>query len=95
MTKTLVTLAAAGALGAATLIPTQPAQAMAWWVAPVIIGGVVGGAALGAAASSAYADPRLPSAAYPSGTVSVRPVNNCYVTQERIRGRIRNVEICQ
>jgi hypothetical protein len=95
MTRTLVTLAAAGAFGAATLMPTQPAQAMAWWVAPAIIGGVVGGVALGTAVSSAYADPRLPSTAYPSGTVSVRPVSNCYVTQERIRGRIRNVEICR
>jgi hypothetical protein len=97
MRKTLVALAAAGTLAGATLYQPTPAHAV-WWVAPAIIGGVVGGVALGAAAASAnqrYMDPRLPAASYPrTGSVYVQPTAQCHISREVIDGRWRRVEIC-
>jgi len=55
MRKTLATLATTGAiaLGGLSASP-QPANAVAWWVAPAIAGGVILGAAGGAAAAGGY-----------------------------------------
>ena len=61
MRKTLATLATTGvlALGGLSGAP-QPANAVAWWVAPAIVGGVIVGGAAGAAANTYYAGPNGP-----------------------------------
>ncbi|HET9904747.1 MAG TPA: hypothetical protein VFQ27_13715 [Xanthobacteraceae bacterium] len=98
MKRTLMALAAAATVAGGALYSPPQAHATPAWVVPAIIGGVVGGAVLGAAAASAnqaYLDPRVPAAAYPrAGTVYVQPTSSCYITRERIDGRLRRVEVC-
>ena len=83
MKKTFLSLLAAAVVGTAGLTAEpQPAHAVAWWVAPAIIGGVVVGVGVGAVASGGANQ----SYAYePSG---------CRVVTERINGQRRRVEIC-
>ncbi|HEX2511248.1 MAG TPA: hypothetical protein VHK44_01470 [Xanthobacteraceae bacterium] len=94
MIKPLTTIAAAGALAAATIaVPTQ-ANALAQWVVPAIVVAGVGGLAVGAVAT-AHAD----TYAYrPAGTVYVQPraAASCQIVRERTpNGTIRRVQICQ
>jgi hypothetical protein len=95
--KTAITLAAAAAIGTAGMAaaPT-PAQAMAWWVVPAIVGGVVVGGATVAAANNAYAGPEVYEPA-PGGTVYVRPTvapTACHWARERVPGGWRRVQVC-
>ena len=97
MIRPLTTIAAAGALAAATVaVPTQ-ANALAEWVVPAIVVAGVGGLAVGAVAT-AHAD----TYAYaPTGTVYVQPraaraAATCQIVRERTRsGAIRQVQICE
>ena len=104
MRKTLLTLAstAAIALGGLSVAP-QPANAVAWWVAPAIVGGVVVGGAMGAAAAQNYYQgpnapghyayvPAQPYDAYASD-VYVQP-RDCFWTRERVRGGWARVRVC-
>jgi|ERR671914_659692 hypothetical protein len=100
MIKPLTTIAAAGALAAATVaVPTQ-ANALAQWVVPTIVVAGVGGLALGMAAT-AQANTYAAGPAYvPTGTVVVQPrtraAATCQIVRERTpSGAIRRVEICQ
>jgi len=107
MRKTLTTLAAATALGAASLAAPSPASAqIAEWVIPVIIGaGVLGvgvGAAVNTAPPPASVEPAPTPATYP-GTVTLQPttrtasttsVGTCRIVGERIPGGTRRVRIC-
>jgi hypothetical protein len=96
MRKTLTTIAAAGALAAATIsVPTQ-ANAFAQWVIPAIVVAGVGAAVVGsAAANAAYAPP----AYAPAGSVYVQPrtaaVSNCHIVRERTASGWRRVEVCE
>jgi hypothetical protein len=94
MRKTLTTIAAAGALAAATVsVPTQ-ANALAQWVVPAIIVAGVGGAAVGAVASANAAPVYAPS----GGAVYVQPrvATSCQIVRERMpNGTIRRVQVCQ
>jgi hypothetical protein len=93
MRKALTSLAAAGALAAATVsVPTQ-ANALAQWVVPVIIVAGVGGAIVGSvAANAAYAPP----AYAPAGNVYVQPrvAAKCHIVRERTASGWRRVEVC-
>jgi len=99
MIKPLTTLAAAGALVAATVsVPTQ-ANALAQWVVPAIVVAGVGGLAVGAVAT-AHADSYAYSPMYaPAGAVYVQPraqATTCQIVRERTpNGNIRRVQICQ
>jgi hypothetical protein len=109
MRKTLVTLAATGALalGGLSAAP-QPANAVAWWVAPAIVGGVIAGGAVGAAAANNYyAGPNAPGhyAYAPGYYVPPQPYDgysaraeymepSCYWTRERVRGGWRRIRVC-
>jgi hypothetical protein len=94
MKRALTTIAAAGALAAATVaVPTQ-ANAFAQWVIPAIVVAGVGGAALGVTAANAgyyngtYA---------PAGSVYVQPraAATCRIVRERTAGGgLRRVEVC-
>jgi hypothetical protein len=91
MRKTALALAAAGTIALGAISAPQPAQAQ-WWVAPLIIGGVVLGTA---AVASAAAGPRAYYA--PAGAVYVRPVGapgTCRIMRERVPGGWRRVEVC-
>jgi hypothetical protein len=84
-------LAAAGTIALGAISAPQPAQAQ-WWVAPLIIGGlVVGTVAVASAASS-------PRGFYePAGSVYVRPIGaqaSCRIMRERVPGGWRRVEVC-
>lgn len=73
--KTIVSLVAAAALGLAVTAAPKPANALAWWVAPAIVAGVVGGVAVGAATTNAaYAQADYA----PAGAVYVRPTVGCH-----------------
>jgi hypothetical protein len=98
MIKPLTTLAAAGALVAATVsVPTQ-ANALAQWIVPAIVVAGVGGLAVGAVAT-AHADSYANSPTYaPAGAVYVQPraQASCQIVRERMaNGTIRRVQICQ
>jgi hypothetical protein len=92
-----MTLAAAGAIGLAGLASTsQPANAVAWWVAPAIIGaagaGIVGGAMV--TSNAAYAAAVQPA---PAGAVYVQPASGfteCRIIRERVAGGWRRAQIC-
>jgi hypothetical protein len=88
MKKTIISLAAAGALAAAAVTAApQPANAVAWWVAPAIIGGVIVGTAAGATVANAnYARAE-------AGNVYVRPTG-CYMARQRIDGVWHRVRVC-
>ena len=91
MKKGIVALTACAALGLAVTAAPQPAHAVVWWVAPAIIGGVVGGAALGAVATNnanAYAYYNGP------GDVYVAPTTTCHWAQVQRNGRIFRERIC-
>lgn len=97
MIRPFTTIAAAGALAAATVaVPTQ-ANALAQWVVPTIVVAGVGGLALGVAAT-AHANS---VAVAPTGTVYVQPraaraAATCQIVRERTRsGAIRRVQICE
>jgi hypothetical protein len=100
MIKPFTTIAAAGALAAATVaVPTQ-ANALAEWVVPAIVIAGVGGLAVGAVAS-AHADSYAysPGPVYaPAGAVYVQPraAARCQIVRERTAsGAIRRVQVCQ
>ncbi len=98
MIKPLTTIAAAGALAAATVaVPTQ-ANALAQWIVPAIVVAGVGGLAVGAVAT-ANAGTYASSPVYaPSGAVYVQPraAASCQIVRERApNGTIRRVQICQ
>ena len=90
MRKALTTIAAGGALAAATVsVPTQ-ANAFAQWVIPAIVVAGVGGLAVGAVAANAqpvYA---------PSGSVYVQPraAATCHIVRERTANGYRRIEVC-
>jgi hypothetical protein len=95
MLKPLTTIAAAGALVAATVsVPTQ-ANALAQWVVPAIIVAGVGGLVVGTTAANAgYA--YGPTYA-PAGAVYVQPraARSCQIVRERTQsGNIRRVQVC-
>jgi hypothetical protein len=90
MKRTLLTLAAAAAIGTAGM---SAANAAPFWVAPVIIGGAIVGTAAVATAANAqgYYDPA------PRGTVSVRPMasaTQCFWARERVQGGWRRIQVC-
>ena len=85
--KTVIALAAAGALGLGTIGATQPAAATPAWVIPAIIVAGIGGVALGAAADNAYA--YGPPAH--TGVVTVRPSGACWMENRRSGP----VEVCR
>jgi len=92
MRKALTTLAAAGALTAATVsVPTQ-ANAFAQWIIPAIVVAGVGGAIVGstvaANATPAYA---------PAGSVYVQPraASTCHIVRERTPNGYRRVQVCE
>ena len=95
MIKPLTTIAAAGALAAATVaVPTQ-ANALAQWVVPAIVVAGVGGLAVGAVATAQAAPVYAPQ-----GAVYVQPrtraAATCQIVRERTpSGAIRRVQICQ
>lgn len=90
MRKSLLALSTAAALSLGIAAPS-PAQANAWWVIPVVIGGViVAGAA--AAATSPYRYGPAYGPAYYRGNVTVRP--RCRIVRERVPGGWRRVEVC-
>jgi hypothetical protein len=96
MKRALTTIAAAGALAAATVaVPTQ-ANAFAQWIIPAIVVAGVGGLAVGATAANANAV--YYNGAYaPGGSVYVQPraAATCQIVRERTAsGGIRRVEVC-
>jgi len=100
MIKPLTTIAAAGALAAATVaVPTQ-ANALAQWIVPAIVVAGVGGLAVGAVAT-AHADSYAYSPGYaPAGAVYVQPraraAATCQIVRERTpSGAIRRVQVCE
>jgi hypothetical protein len=95
MLKPLTTIAAAGALVAATVsVPTQ-ANAFAQWVVPALVIAGVGGLAAGAVAADSYAYSPRPMYA-PAGAVYVQPraAASCHIVRERTSSGWRRVEIC-
>jgi hypothetical protein len=101
MTRNLIALAAAGAIGAAGLAMPTKAEATPAWVVPVIIAAGVGGLVLGGAAVAA-SDPAYayygPGYGSPRGSVYVRPTGygpRCYWVRERTPWGPRDVEICR
>src|SRR5262249_48623944 len=91
MRKVLSSLAAAGAIAAATVAVPSQANAFAPWVVPVIIAAGVGGLAVGATAANA-------NAYGPRGDVYVQPraaaVSNCHIVRERTANGFRRIEVC-
>jgi hypothetical protein len=94
MKKTLLSLAAAAVIATGAIAAPQPAQAQ-WWIAPLIVGGLVGTVVVAGAATQrdlAYA----PGYA-PAGAVYVRPAGapgSCRIMRERVPGGWRRVEVC-
>lgn len=93
MRRAITTLAAAGALAAATVaVPTQ-ANALAEWVIPAIVVAGIGGAVIGVTAANAN------NYAYaPRGNVYVQPraAATCQIVRERTaNGGWRRVQVCQ
>jgi hypothetical protein len=105
MCKTLLTLASAAALALGGLsVAPQPANAVAWWVAPAIVGGVVVGGAVGAAAATNYyAGPNAPGHyayvppqpydAMASANVYVEP-RSCFWARQRVAGGWARIRVC-
>jgi hypothetical protein len=91
MRKTALALAAAGTIALGAISAPQPANAQ-WWVAPLIVGGVLAGTVAVAAAASS------PRGYYePAGSVYVRPFGapgTCRIVRERVPGGWRRAEIC-
>lgn len=106
MKRTLTTLAAATALGAATLAAPSPASAQfAEWIIPAIIGAGILGVGVGAAANNppppAYAEPApagtvyvQPTTTTRTATTTTRTAGSCRIVRERIPGGTRRVRIC-
>jgi hypothetical protein len=92
MRKTLMALSAAAVIGTASFAAPSPAQAHAWWVVPVVVGGVILGGAAIASASQPYG-PGYYGPAYYRGNVSVRP--SCRIVRERVPGGWRRYEVCR
>lgn len=103
MTKTILSLAAAGAiaLGGIAGAPTQ-AQA-AWWVAPVLVGTAVGAGAIGlASAANAQAyygaygyDPVIYDAPASRGVVYAAPSASCrWMRVQTADGRLIRQRVC-
>ena len=87
----LMALSAAAVIGTASFAAPSPAQANAWWIVPVVIGGViVAGAAASASQPYAYG---AYGPAYYRGNVSVRP--SCRIVRERVPGGWRRYEVCR
>ena len=94
MRKTILSVATAGALAVGGIAAApQPANAVAWWVAPVVVGGVIGGTVLGAAAASnanAYGYGYAPGYAYgppAQGVVYAAPSATCHWTRGQTADR--------
>ncbi len=108
MKRTLIALSTAAVLGTASIAAPSPAQAHAWWVVPVIVGGVL---VAGAAAASAnpyygqgYYGPSYygpgPGPAYYRGNVAVAPTTvqrtrSCRVVRERVAGGWNRYQVCR
>jgi hypothetical protein len=99
MRKALTSIAAAGALAAATVaIPTQ-ANAFAQWVIPAIVIAGVGGVVAGAAVAHADSYPDTTGYA-PAGAIYVQPragvaAANCHIVRERTPSGWRRVQVCE
>ena len=99
MKRTIVTLVAAAAVGAAGLTAMPRTADAQWWIAPAIIAGVVGGVAVGSAVqANAYPYDTNASAVAPAGTIYVQPTRSarsCEIVRERMSdGSIRRVRVC-
>lgn len=90
MRKSLLALSAVAALSFGIAAPS-PAQANAWWIVPVVIGGVIVAGAAAAATSPYRYDPAY-GRTYYRGNITVEP--NCRIVRERVPGGWRRVEIC-
>ena len=100
MRKTILSVATAGALAVGGIAAApQPANAVAWWVAPVVIAGVVGGTAVGAAAASnANAYAYAPGGYYgppAQGVVYAAPSASCHWARvQTADGRLIRQRVC-
>jgi hypothetical protein len=104
MRRAILSLIAAVAVGAAALVTApQPANAVAWWVVPAIVGAGVVGVGAGAIAQEQAHYAYEPLAYEPRGTVYVQPtagavytepVASCRIVRERINGRWQRVQLC-
>ena len=98
MKRTIVTLVAAAAVGAAGLTAMPRAADAQWWIAPAIIAGIVGGIAVGAAVQANAYPYDTYGSAVPAGTIYVRPTGSaqtCEIVRERMMdGSIRRVQVC-
>lgn len=96
MKRTLLAVTAAAAIGTAGMTAApSPADAAAWWVAPVIVGAAIGGTAL--VATAAAANNRAYYAGPGPGTVYVRPSAapaQCFWARERVAGGWRRIQVC-
>ena len=96
MKKTILSLAAAGAiaLGGIAAAPTQ-AQA-AWWVAPVLVGTAVGAGANAQAYYGAYgSDPVIYNAPASRGVVYAAPSGSCqWMRVQTADGRLIRQRVC-
>lgn len=92
MKKTILSLAAAAALVAGGVIAApQQANAVAWWVAPAIVGGALVGVGVGATAANANA---YAYAYEPRGAVYVQPTARCHIERQPINGVWQRVRVC-
>jgi hypothetical protein len=91
MTRTVLSLVTAAAVGVGALTATpQPANAVAWWVIPAIVGGAVVGVGVGAAAADSG-----PRAYGYERDVYVQPTAACHIERQRLSdGRLRRVRVC-
>lgn len=100
MRKAILSGIAAVAVGAAAITAApQPANAVAWWVVPAIVGaGVVGvgaGAIAQEQANNAYYGPHGNVYVRPMASATyAEPVESCRIVRERINGRWQRVQIC-
>lgn len=97
MKRSLIAVAAAGALALGTMSVPQKAEAHAWWVVPSIVLGaaVVGGAVVAGSHAHAHAYYGAPPYA-PRGSVHVAPTRGCYLQPApALFGGTRYVEVCR
>jgi hypothetical protein len=96
LTKTALSVSCAALLGATTLVATpKPANALAEWVIPVIIGTAIVGVGTGAAVNESTHRTYAYEPAYegPRGTVYVQPTG-CHWERTVYQGRLHNVQVC-
>ena len=91
MVKTALSLSCAAALAATALVATpKPANALAEWVIPAIIGTAVLGIGTGAAINESS---HRTYAYEPRGNVYVQPTG-CHWARQYHNGRWHNVQVC-